>query len=107
MELALLLLRPRAAAWAADACAARPGATAAACRRCSCRPAARCGIACRTTLHPPTHPPTPHSHRRPADYSGEETLSTLRYAARAKHIRNKPRVNEDPKVGGLEWGGVH
>ena len=36
----------------------------------------------------------------PGDYSAEETLSTLRYAARAKSVRNKPRVNEDPKVCG-------
>ena len=33
----------------------------------------------------------------PADYHYEETLSTLRYASRAKAIKNKPRVNEDPK----------
>ncbi|PRW20706.1 kinesin KIF3B [Chlorella sorokiniana] len=33
----------------------------------------------------------------PAASNGEETLSTLRYANRAKNIRNKPRVNEDPK----------
>ena len=33
----------------------------------------------------------------PADYNYEETLSTLRYAARAKAIKNKPMVNEDPK----------
>jgi kinesin family member 3B len=33
----------------------------------------------------------------PASSSMEETLSTLRYADRAKHIKNKPRVNEDPK----------
>jgi kinesin family member 17 len=33
----------------------------------------------------------------PSDYSYDETLSTLRYAARAKSIKNKPRVNEDPK----------
>lgn len=33
----------------------------------------------------------------PADYNIDETLSTLRYASRAKHIENKPRVNEDPK----------
>lgn len=33
----------------------------------------------------------------PADYNYEETLSTLRYADRAKQIKNKPRVNEDPK----------
>ncbi|XP_050100574.1 osmotic avoidance abnormal protein 3 [Anopheles aquasalis] len=33
----------------------------------------------------------------PADYNYDETLSTLRYASRAKNIANKPRVNEDPK----------
>lgn len=33
----------------------------------------------------------------PADYNYEETLSTLRYANRAKNIKNKPKVNEDPK----------
>jgi len=33
----------------------------------------------------------------PADYNYDETLSTLRYASRAKSIKNKPRVNEDPK----------
>jgi len=33
----------------------------------------------------------------PADYNFEETLSTLRYAYRAKSIKNKPRINEDPK----------
>lgn len=33
----------------------------------------------------------------PADYNYEETLSTLRYASRAKNIKNKPRINEDPK----------
>jgi len=33
----------------------------------------------------------------PADYNYEETLSTLRYASRAKNIKNKPKVNEDPK----------
>lgn len=33
----------------------------------------------------------------PADYNTEETLSTLRYASRAKNIQNKPRINEDPK----------
>jgi kinesin family protein 3/17 len=27
----------------------------------------------------------------------DETLSTLRYASRAKHITNKPKINEDPK----------
>lgn len=33
----------------------------------------------------------------PADYNFEETLSTLRYASRAKFIQNKPKINEDPK----------
>ena len=33
----------------------------------------------------------------PADYNYEETLTTLRYASRAKNIENKPRINEDPK----------
>lgn len=33
----------------------------------------------------------------PADYNFDETLSTLRYASRAKNIQNKPTVNEDPK----------
>ncbi|XP_032780357.2 kinesin-like protein KIF3B [Daphnia magna] len=33
----------------------------------------------------------------PASYNYEETLTTLRYASRAKHIRNKPQINEDPK----------
>jgi kinesin family protein 3/17 len=33
----------------------------------------------------------------PADYNYEETLTTLRYASRAKNIKNKPRINMDPK----------
>lgn len=33
----------------------------------------------------------------PANYNYDETLSTLRYASRAKNIQNKPRINEDPK----------
>ena len=33
----------------------------------------------------------------PADYNYDETLSTLRYANRAKDIKNKPKINEDPK----------
>lgn len=33
----------------------------------------------------------------PASYNYEETMSTLRYANRAKNIKNKPRINEDPK----------
>jgi len=33
----------------------------------------------------------------PAEYNFDETLSSLRYANRAKNIKNKPRVNEDPK----------
>ncbi|XP_003703069.1 kinesin-like protein 3A isoform X1 [Megachile rotundata] len=34
----------------------------------------------------------------PADYNLDETLSTLRYADRARKIKNKPVVNQDPKV---------
>ena len=33
----------------------------------------------------------------PADWNFDETLSTLRYANRAKSIKNKPKINEDPK----------
>lgn len=33
----------------------------------------------------------------PAGWNLDETMSTLRYAHRAKSIQNKPRVNEDPK----------
>lgn len=33
----------------------------------------------------------------PADWNYDETMSTLRYANRAKNIKNKPVVNEDPK----------
>ena len=33
----------------------------------------------------------------PANYNYDETLSTLRYADRAKSIKNKPKTNEDPK----------
>lgn len=33
----------------------------------------------------------------PADNNYDETLSTLRYANRAKNIKNKPKINEDPK----------
>lgn len=33
----------------------------------------------------------------PADFNYDETLSTLRYANRAKNIKNKPKINEDPK----------
>ncbi|UJR28430.1 hypothetical protein I4U23_009670 [Adineta vaga] len=33
----------------------------------------------------------------PADYNYDETLNTLRYANRAKNIKNHARVNEDPK----------
>ena len=29
----------------------------------------------------------------PADYNYDETLSTLRYASRAKFIKNKPKIN--------------
>ncbi len=33
----------------------------------------------------------------PAEDNYDETLSTLRYANRAKNIKNKPKINEDPK----------
>ena len=33
----------------------------------------------------------------PADYNYDETLNTLWYANNAKKIKNKPRINEDPK----------
>ena len=33
----------------------------------------------------------------PASYNYEETIGTLRYASRAKLIKNAPKVNEDPK----------
>ena len=33
----------------------------------------------------------------PAADNYDETLSTLRYANRAKNIKNKPKINEDPK----------
>ncbi|KAF8572316.1 hypothetical protein P879_00989, partial [Paragonimus westermani] len=33
----------------------------------------------------------------PADNNYDESLSTLRYANRAKNIQNKPKINEDPK----------
>jgi kinesin family protein 3/17 len=34
----------------------------------------------------------------PADYNFDETMSTLRYADRAKQIKNKPRINEGIRV---------
>ncbi|OUM58461.1 hypothetical protein PIROE2DRAFT_66605 [Piromyces sp. E2] len=34
----------------------------------------------------------------PASYNYDESLSTLRYANRTKNIKNKPKVNEDPKI---------
>ena len=33
----------------------------------------------------------------PADVNYDETISTLRYANRAKNITNRARINEDPK----------
>ena len=33
----------------------------------------------------------------PSSDNWEETMSTLRYANRAKNIKNKPKINEDPK----------
>jgi hypothetical protein len=37
----------------------------------------------------------------PADYNYDESLGTLKYANRAKQIKNAPKVNEDPKDGKL------
>ncbi|CAM9257796.1 unnamed protein product [Lampetra planeri] len=34
----------------------------------------------------------------PSHKNHDETLATLRYASRAKNIKNKPRINEDPKA---------
>ncbi|KAG1654863.1 Chromosome-associated kinesin KIF4A [Nymphon striatum] len=34
----------------------------------------------------------------PADYNFEETLNTLRYADRARKIKNKPVINRDPQT---------
>ena len=33
----------------------------------------------------------------PAEYNYDETISTLRYANRAKNIKNNAKINEDPK----------
>jgi hypothetical protein len=33
----------------------------------------------------------------PASYNYDESISSLRYANRAKNIKNKPKINEDPK----------
>lgn len=33
----------------------------------------------------------------PSGYNYDETLSTLKYANRAKNIRNDVKINEDPK----------
>ncbi|CAE1171069.1 KIF3B [Acanthosepion pharaonis] len=33
----------------------------------------------------------------PASYNYDESITTLRYANRAKNIKNKPKINEDPK----------
>ena len=33
----------------------------------------------------------------PSEFNYDETLSTLRYASQAKKIKNKPKINENPK----------
>lgn len=38
----------------------------------------------------------------PADSNMEETLNTLRYADRARKIKNKPIVNTDPQAAELQ-----
>lgn len=37
----------------------------------------------------------------PADINLEESLNTLRYANRARNIRNKPVINRDPNAAAL------
>lgn len=49
----------------------------------------------RTNISPPDH--IQCANIGPADYNYDETISTLRYANRAKNIKNRARVNEDPK----------
>lgn len=34
----------------------------------------------------------------PSDFNQDETISTLRYADRARRIKNRPIINQDPKV---------
>ena len=34
----------------------------------------------------------------PADFNYEETLGTLRFASRARSVRNRPVINEDPRA---------
>lgn len=34
----------------------------------------------------------------PSHFNYDETISTLRYAYEAKKIKNKPKVNQNPKV---------
>lgn len=43
----------------------------------------------------------------PASWNLDETMTTLRYAHRAKNIQNKPRINEDPKDAMLRQYQVH
>ena len=38
----------------------------------------------------------------PANYNYDETLSTLRYASRAKFIKNKPKINQELTVAELK-----
>ncbi len=65
-----------------------------------------CDCTCDCTCDPPTSPPLPPylssltpllpypTAISPAESSYGETLSTLRYASRAKNIVNRPTVNE-------------
>ena len=34
----------------------------------------------------------------PASYNRDETVNTLKWAARTKSIKNKPKKHQDPKV---------
>lgn len=42
-----------------------------------------------------------------ADFNYEETLGTLRFAGRARSIRNRPVINEDPRVRGTAPPACH
>ena len=39
----------------------------------------------------------------PGELNYDETLNTLRYANQAKNIKNKPKINEDPKDAKLRY----
>ena len=63
------------------------------------RPNIRNAVVCRTFVKLVSHF---GSHSKvanvgPADYNYDESISSLRYANRAKNIKNRAKINEDPK----------